>query len=68
MLTSVEFKVVARLGAEEIEIMAANIVLSSEFVSGESPVTENGPQLLLGPSGLLPQGASEGSGIHHGFI
>jgi hypothetical protein len=59
VLPAIEFKVVARFGAKEIEVVLADFMLSSEFVSREASVSENGPEFFLGPSGFSAQSASQ---------
>jgi hypothetical protein len=64
MLTAIQFQIVSRLCAKEIQPVSADLMLAPEFVGGEPPVPQDGPQFLFRPSGLFPQAAAYGIGVH----
>jgi hypothetical protein len=59
VLASIEFQIVASLGAIEVKVVPLKLVLAAEFVSGEPAAAEQAPQSLLGPRRFLPQKSGE---------
>ena len=57
MLTAVEFDVQLRFFAEEIQIIIAKRMLTTELVAAKPPITEPAPQALFSPGFSLTKPA-----------